>query len=319
MNRVLINKYLGGSALLWGSLAVTLFAFAWVRVWVVSLLDMSQFKTVLDQFRQFERFAPIDFDSILTYTGRVGMTFDEPVVIFCIVTWAIARGSDVVAGELNRGTLEMLLAQPIRRTTLMLSHAIVAVAGLIGLTLAVWAGLAVGIAVTSVDESVPPPTITVPIIEWKIPIAEDGGSVSVPLSERVETATFAPSVVALFAFGFFVLAMATLASSFERYRWRAIGLTIGTYVIQLVMYGLGKSSESLSWLKQTSFFNAYKPQMTTRLVTDDSLSAAFDFRTPIESGMLPAMFYPAGLILGGVVMYAIALRIFNRRDLPAPL
>ena len=58
IDRVMARKYAGQSSLLFGSLAIALFAFAWVRVWVVKLLDMGQFRTILEQFREFEKFAP---------------------------------------------------------------------------------------------------------------------------------------------------------------------------------------------------------------------------------------------------------------------
>ena len=118
INHVLVRKYISQSMLLFASCGAALFAFAWVRVWVVSLLDMGQFKTILEQFREFEKFSPIEFDAMFTYPGRVGMTFDEPIVILCTVIWCFARGSDVVSGEIGRGTLEMLLSQPISRRSL---------------------------------------------------------------------------------------------------------------------------------------------------------------------------------------------------------
>lgn len=154
INRVLVNKYIGQSSVLFLACGLVLFAFAWIRVWVVSLLDMGQFRTIVEQFREFERFSPIDFESMLTYPGRVGMTYDEPVIVFCIVIWCVARGSDVVSGELGRGTLEMVLAQPIRRTTLLWSHAVVSLAGLAALVLLVWAGIGIGLRLTTVSETV---------------------------------------------------------------------------------------------------------------------------------------------------------------------
>ena len=51
IHRVLIRKYIGQSMILFLACGVALFAFAWVRVWVVSLLDMGQFQTILEQFR----------------------------------------------------------------------------------------------------------------------------------------------------------------------------------------------------------------------------------------------------------------------------
>ena len=50
IDRVLIRKYIGQSMLLFVSCGTAVFAYAWVRVWAVSLLDMGQFQSVLEQF-----------------------------------------------------------------------------------------------------------------------------------------------------------------------------------------------------------------------------------------------------------------------------
>ncbi len=211
INRILIRKYIGQSMLLFAACGLALFAFAWVRVWVVCLLDMGQFTTILEQFREFEKYAPIEFDALFTYPGRVGMTYDEPIVILCTVIWCISRGSDVVSGELGRGTLEMLLAQPIRRRTLLLSHATVSIVGLALLCLLVWAGIAVGVMFTSVTESVAPPTFRIPIFNLDIPLSvEKPITQTIPLSDRVDAEMYAASTFHLFAFGFFLLGLATM-------------------------------------------------------------------------------------------------------------
>ena len=88
----------------------------------------------------------------------------SPIVIACIVIWCVARGSDVVSGELGRGTLEMLLSQPVSRIRLLFSHAFVSIVGLGLLCLLVWAGIALGIQTNVVDEEIPAPTIEVPIL-----------------------------------------------------------------------------------------------------------------------------------------------------------
>ena len=319
MNRVLIRQYVSQSALLWLACAVTLFAFAWVRVWVVSLLDMTQFQTVLDQFREFERFAPIEFDALLTYAGRVGMTFDEPVVIFCVVVWSIARGSDVVAGSLGRGTLEMILTQPVRRVTLLASHAAVSAAGLAGLCLSVWAGIAVGVMNTVVEETVERPQITVPVFGWRVPLGQTPPPVEVPLSDRIDPSWYAAGVLQLFAFGFFILGVASAVSVFERYRWRAVGLVVAGYVLQLVVFGLGKASPQLAWMLNWSFFSAYKPQKYTAAIQREGPGFVWSWTRPLDEGLLPPMIYPAMLIAGGAIAYAVAIAHLRRRDLPAPL
>lgn len=320
IHHVLVRKYIGQSMVLFLACGAALFAFAWVRVWVVSLLDMGQFQTILEQFRDFEKYAPIEFDALFTYPGRVGMTYDEPIVILCTVIWCIARGSDVVSGELGRGTLEMLLSQPIRRSSLMISHATVSVLGLALLCLLVWAGIGVGVQLTTVQESVPPPSMRIPWIDIEIPLAvQEPLQQEVPLRDRVDVATYAASTFHLFAFGFFLLGMASLFSAIDRYRWRTVGAVVAVYVLQLVMFGLGKAAESLQWLLSLTFFSCYKPQKMSSLVASDGLAAPWGISEAIPGGSLPPLVYPLILIGLGCGFYLIALVCFSRRDLPAPL
>ncbi|WP_322975071.1 ABC transporter permease subunit [Aporhodopirellula aestuarii] len=320
IDRMMVRKNIGQSSLLFSFLAVALFAFGWVRVWVVKLLDMGQFQTIIEQFRDYEKFAPVSFDALFTYTGRVGMTFDEPIVILCTVIWCVARGSDVVSGELGRGTLEMLLSQPISRTRFLLSHAVVSTAGLMALCLLLWGGMTVGIETTTLTETVPPPSIRVPFLGFELPLTNDEPTqISFPMSERVAPETYTSAVFQLFVFGFFLLGMSSCFSSFDRYRWRTIGAVMTVYVIQLVMFGLGKAAESLAWLQSWSFFNCYKPQKMTTLVRDGDLWSPWSFSTPVGEGMFPPMFYPGLLLVIGSVFYIIAVVRFQQRDLPAPL
>jgi len=320
IHRILVRKYIGQSSLLFYCCALALFSFAWIRVWVVSLLDMGQFKTILEQFREFEKFAPVDFDSLFTYPGRVGMIFDEPVVILCTVVWCVARGSDVVSGELGRGTLEMLLAQPIRRSTLLFSHATVSVSGLVLLCLMVWAGLGLGVYSTCVNETVQQPTLQIPFLNLDLPLTiNDPVKQEVPLRDRVDVRTYAASTLHLFALGFFVLGLSTMFSAVDRYRWRTVGFVVAIYVLQLVMFGVGKAVSSLDWLLSLTFFSCYKPQKMTSLVTDDGLNAPWSLTQVIPDGVFPPLVYPLILVGLGILFYLVAFCSFNKRDLPAPL
>ncbi len=320
IHHVLVRGYVKQGALLFVSLAFALFAFAWIWVWVVGLVDMSQFQTVLEQFRAFERFAPIGFDSLFTYQGRVGLTFDEPVVILCIVVWCLSRGSDVVSGGLGRGTLEMVLSQPVSRAQVLWSHAAVSVAGLAMLVLFLWAGLYLGINTTTVDESVPRPSVEVPFFGWDIPLQfAPPETESFPLSDRVDPLVYLSSAFSLFAFGFFVLGLSTLFSSLDRYRWRTVGGVMAVYVVQLVLFGLGKAADSLAWLQQTSFFNCYRPQKLLALTADGDLWAPWGLSERMPESMFPPLAYPMMLLLMGGACYLLAARIFSKRDLPAPL
>jgi len=320
INRILVNKYIGQSLALFLACAIVLFAFAWIRVWVVSLLDMGQFSTIVEQFREFERFAPIDFDSLLTYPGRVGMPYDAPVIVLCIIIWCVARGSDVVSGELSRGTLEMVLAQPIRRTTVLWSHALVTLAGLAALVLLIWLGIAIGVQFTTVRETVPQPTFQIPIVDVELPLTlEPPEKIEVPLRERVDWRYFAAPSFHLFAFGFFMAGLSTLCSALDRYRWRTVGIVVGFYVIQVVLIGLGKATEKLDFLRSLTIISCYKPQKTAAMIPEQGLYAPWSIDTPIADGYLPPLVYPLILYGFGIAFYIVAAIAFSKRDLPAPL
>ena len=320
INRMLAKKYAGQASLLWLGCGLALFAFSWVRVWVVSLLDMGKFKIILEQFREYERFAPIGFDQLFTYAGRVGMTFDEPVVIFCIVVWAISRGSDVVSGELNRGTLEMMLAQPISRTKLLLTNAVVSTAGLAALCLLVWLGIWIGVQLTSVEETVPPPSVRVPLINWEIPLSTaEPEKVRVEMKDEIDCSVFFPSTVNLFGFGFFLLGLSTLISSVDRYRWRTIGIVITIYVFQIVLFGLGKAAESLNWLTHLTFFDLYRPQPIAKVAMNHGQAAAWGLSPADSESVLGPLVFTLLLIGMGLAAYVLAALLFRKRDLPAPL
>ncbi|MFM7149932.1 MAG: ABC transporter permease subunit [Gemmataceae bacterium] len=63
-------------------------------------------------------------------------------IIFCI--WAIGRAAGAIAGELDRGTMELLLAQPVARSRLMLAHLLVDALTIPLLCLSLWVGNVVG-------------------------------------------------------------------------------------------------------------------------------------------------------------------------------
>src|SRR5207244_4008742 len=109
---------------------------------------------------------PLSF--ILTYDGRVSLTFVEPIVTFTMAVWAITRGSDVVSGELGRGSMEMLLAQPVSRTQVLATQSATTVIGCGVIALAVWAGVAVGLHVCSVEEDRPQVIAKVPLTDYEI-------------------------------------------------------------------------------------------------------------------------------------------------------
>ena len=271
--------------LLLGS-ATLLFAFLWLRVWLTSQLSLSRLRIILNLLpEQWERLSPVPFEQIATASGRIAIGYDEPIVLLVLTVWGIGRGSDVVSGELGRGTMEMLLAQPVRRTTVLWSHAAVTLLGAAALAAAAWLGTYVGLSTVELEE---------------------------PVSARL----FLPAAVNLFALAAFLAGISTLASSFQRDRWATIGLVGAFYAVEIIFKVVGRAAPNFSWLVYLSAFTAFEPQV---LVGDQV--RAWTFWVPQSGGgfVLGGWGYHGALLALAAVCYALATWIFCRRDLPAPL
>src|SRR5436190_21625371 len=86
------------------------------------------------------------------------------VTIFCV--WSIGRAAGAIAGETDRGTAELLLAQPLPRSRLILGHFCVDLITIPLLCLSLWFGTWLGTALmgpiqekenAQLDAQIPPP------------------------------------------------------------------------------------------------------------------------------------------------------------------
>ncbi len=321
MNRSLLKKSLVESRLLLLACLATLFGFCWIRVWMVSLFDMSRFEAVVEQFREYERFSPVPLDQLFTYSGRISLTFGEPIVLLCICLWTIARGSDCISGEVGRGTMEMLLAQPVSRIRVLWSHAAVTIGGVAALAIASWVGVYCGIQTTTVQEPAPMPGIEVPWLGLEIPNPfAEREMVTVAMKDKVDAALFSVASVNVFALGIFLAGFTTLMSSWDRYRWRTIGLVVGFVVVQMIFKVVALASERLSWLSNFTFWSAYEPEKSINVaVRWPDQAWSFIRSDGLETHLAGPLAYDALLIGLGLAAYVAATCIFRRRDLPAPL
>jgi ABC-2 type transport system permease protein len=322
MNRTLLKRWVGeGSWLLLPS-GLALFAFCWLRVWVIGQIEMGSFQVILEQvWDKYEKYSPVPLSQLLTYHGRVAMAFSEPLVVLVLAVWAIARGSDVVSGQLGRGVMEMLLAQPIRRWELILSQSLVTVLGIVLLCVCIWSGVAMGIHTTQVKEEIRP-TLTVPFLAWRVPMPfSEPELTEVPMSERTSAQYFIHPTLNLFSLTFFLAGLATFLSSWDRYRWRTIGLISGFVVVQMMMRILSLASEPLNWLAYFTFFTAYEPEVMVRLAVeapDQLVHLVLRDDQGNFAGMGPLGFHLL-LLVPGALGFALGTWVFCRRDLPAPL
>lgn len=324
MNFTLVRKNIRDARWLLLACVLTMFAFCWLRVWIVSLIDTARFQQILDLLPgDWQRFTPVDFSWLITYAGRISLTYDEPLVFVGMAVWVIARGSDCVSGELGRGTMEMIMAQPVSRLHHLFTHASVTVGGVVLLSLATWVGIYAGIHTFEVKEEVMP-TLTIPIPVWEpeVPIPWADKEVRfVPMSEKVAADVFVPGAVNFCAMGFFLAGLAAFVSACDRYRWRTIGIVVGFVVVETIVKILAMASDRIGWLKYFSIFTAYEPEQAVAVATDspqETWSILFFDAQHTFQGLGP-LGYNLVFILAGCFCYIAALAVFSRRDLPAPL
>lgn len=325
MNRALLWKCFRESRWLLLSCMAAVYAFCWVRVWMVGRIDTERFGAILELLPgDWKKFTVVEMDWLITYAGRIAMAFDEPVVVFGMSIWAIARGSDCVSGEINRGTMEMLLAQPLSRIQ-VLAHGADDSGGRRGDCGGGLGGTWTGIQTTSTREEARP--------AWRLPFALPGVGREVPrpwsakevrwtpMSERVSSSIYLPAAGNLLCLGFFLAGFTTLVSSCDRYRWRTIGIVVGAYVAQTIMKLVGMAAEEWRWLMYLSVFTPYEPEAGVNLAMK-SQSLAWSVFLYGPDGQRIGL-GPLGddllLIVGGLLAYMAAAVIFHRRDLPAPL
>ena len=76
--------------------------------------------------------------------------------------------------------------------------------------------------------------------------------VRTPLADRVDSSIYIPAAVNLFCLGFFLLGLSSMCSCFDRYRWRTIGIVIGVYIVQLLLFLLGHATETTGFCSRAN-------------------------------------------------------------------
>jgi len=218
--------------LLLAALSAMLFVFAIVYVWIMEMVKEDNFaKLLLGAFSAFEKISGVPFSDLATPQGKIGVLFVDPVVLLVMTVWAVSRGSDFVSGELDRGTMEMLLAQPIRRLSLFCSKMGMTVLGVLVLAIALWLGVTAGIAVIQ---------------------GQFAG---------LNGAQFWPGVLNVFCLGFMISGVAAMVSAPDRYRWRTVGIMGSCYATWLLLKIIYKmAGEDTKWVGWFTPFVAFEPQ-----------------------------------------------------------
>jgi ABC-2 type transport system permease protein len=117
-----------------------------------------------------------------------------------------------------------------------------------------------------------------------------------------------PPTINLLCLGFTMSGLTTLFSSWDRYRWRSIGIG-------------AKSAESLEFLQWATFLSAFEPQIQVHVAVDypGQLWSWKLIDVAGETGGLGPLGSNVILLSIGLLSYLAATWIFCRRDLPAPI
>lgn len=198
-------------------------------------------------------------------------------VILCV--WAIGRAAGAIAGEIDRGTMELLLAQPIRRGQVVLAHFLVDGVAIPLLCLALWTGTWTGTYLAGFHEPSDPKLL-------------------------VEPLRFVPALLNVAALLFAVGGTTLMLSAWGRFRGRVMGLAVLLVLLQFLVNVIGQLWTPAEMFRPFTLFYYYHPQAI--ILESDWISQwAVWWRLAVLAGV-------------GTIGYLMALWRFCTRDLPAP-
>lgn len=324
MNIALWKKCLSESMLLFIAIAIGIASFAWFRVHVVGEIDTSTFQNILEMIPQdWLKFTSVDVEWLISYVGRTGLALDEPFMVMMVAMWSIVRGSDVVSGEISRGTMEMMLAQPVSRKQTFVIHTAVTLLGVVVLVLIAWVAMWAAVHMTNVKIPAESPSVWDSLLLPLSPLLP-AGEVEYkyePMSDYVNAIVYWPGMVNLCLLGCFIAGLAAMCSAVDRFRWRTLGIVVTIYMVASMIKILGMSSETFQWSGWLTFFSLYEPEMSIKMCQTDP-SAFWNLSVRDESGDWQGFGQLAQnlwLLVGTIAFFVAAYQVFKRRDIPAPL
>lgn len=333
MTLILVRKLLRDArpALIAVSVILFLFAALWVKITQRVTAEITPFFNVVAKAAQLD---PKLFEQVLfrgpgkvsqAVLGGADLQFEKPndflavallhpVVLTLACVWSVGRAAGAVAGELDRGTMELLLSQPVPRNRLILAHLLVDCVVIPALCLSFFAGTQFGLWVVGPFEV--DYTTVREVMNKNMPLAAAGLQIPTePTVMEVSGRSQFPALANLAALMFALSGLTLALSAAGRSRWKVIGLSVLVAVVMFVANVLGQLWDSAGFVRPFTVFYYYQPQkimLRGEWVTD--LGAVWN-----GGGPLAAVPVVGVLLAVGAAGYLVALRTFTRRDLPAPL
>ncbi len=258
----------------------------------------------------------------------------HPTMITILPLWAISRSTQAIAGEIDRGTMELLLAQPVSRVGVWLGHAIAeSVAMLILATLAV-SGLTIGAWIISPLEVKP---LSPKLLSKKTAIIAEIGPLRLRLedpfrdrpgqsnlsqskgpqdiSERlsIRPGHFLLALPQLFGFMASISGLGIVVSVLIRRRFIALGVGVLILLTMFLINLLGQLWGPLEPFRPLCFYYYYLPQEAPL-----GRIPMVDFREWFGPGVVRIPSFLVQMALAAVG-WVTALWLLRKRDIPAPL
>ncbi len=241
----------------------------------------------------------VDLDRAMDLLS-IGYVHPLVQAIFCV--WAVGRASGALAGEIDRGTMELLMAQPVSRPRLVLAHLGVDWVVIPLICLSLWGGTWLG---TWLVGPIRPDTTDLklsPLIAAAVkPEPEEQQRDRL----HVDPAAFGPALPAVAGLLFAVSGYTMALSACGRNRMRVLGVAVFGTLVMFLVNVVGQLWDVMERLRPLTIFYYYQPQAIILAHSREEL--------------LQAMWGLAVLYGVGAAGYGVALWVFTRRDLPAPL
>ncbi len=260
-----------------------------ITTWLMPLLERELFRGLESFLKDLFRETPGKI--VQTLIGGETINLQRALDIFSIgyvhpftqtilAIWAIGRATGAIAGEIDRGTMELLLAQPLARRQLVLAHLLVDAVTIPILCLSTWGGTWLG--------------------AW---LFEFLGNANPRL--QIDPMVFGPALLNVAVLVFAVSGLTLVLSSAGRFRNRVLGLAILLFLVQFLINVVGQLWEPARAIRPFTVFYYFQPQAII-LDPDWASDGAIWRRLGV-------------LFLVGCAGYGLACWVFCRRDVPAPL
>jgi len=95
-------------------------------------------------------------DIAFSTRGVLAIGYGHPFLLVLLSLWIVRVASGAIAGEIGRGTMDLLAVRPVWRWHLLAGGYLVLVAGVVALVAAAWTGTALGLATRPIGETARP-------------------------------------------------------------------------------------------------------------------------------------------------------------------